>query len=145
MATSTLSNSGLTINGSSDSITWVDASGNALTTGSKVPRFPNYSGSSTALTLPWTATANGWLRIQCINTGSSNNRVTIDNFAVAGSDVTRKADYSDYYFYSVVPVAAGQVVNKVGSATVFFTPIRRILTKRLDSVPDNICPSLLEY
>lgn len=80
---------------------------------------PAYDSESAALSLPYTALADGWIRIKIQNSMLVPFRICIADKPVAGVDVTRKADYSDFYEYSVVPIAKGQVLTStisVGTA-----------------------------
>lgn len=85
---------------------------------------PNWANETTEpLATGYTATSDGWLRVQYYNRADQNVWLKIDDKPVAGYVVSRKADYSDYYFYAVVPIAKGQVVTINGACTAYFVPM----------------------
>ena len=73
-----------------------------------MPDYASAVGVSSGWKCPYDG---GWLRIRYYVRADRNVWVKIDGTLVAGYEVSRKADYSDSYFNSIVPISKGQTVT----------------------------------
>lgn len=84
---------------------------------------PDWASQSEKLESEYRAKADGWLRVVYFVSANQDNYVAIDGKWVLGYQVSRKADYSDYYFAGVVPIASGQKVLINGNCRAYFIPM----------------------
>ena len=84
---------------------------------------PDWASQSEKLESEYRAKADGWLRVVYFVSANQDNYVAIDGKWVLGYQVSRKADYSDYYFAGVVPIASGQKVLINGNCSAYFIPM----------------------